>query len=253
MRIDYSEPKKSCSAPQPMQNRPRKESSGGGIFATLFVSGIICFVIGFGTGWILSQRSAKKGFKAALEQQSVESTPQQTQTALQQQAPPVLTQQTVAPGSQAKPAPEQGAPDPQFKFYKTLPSGQKNNVLGSGINSKDEITSKQPLQAVMPANLAKPATPQNSDNSQKVTNKISAKQESTGLTVQVASCSLKSEAETYRSKFAAKGYNVNIVESNLGEKGIWYRVHIGKHLAPEEAKELVKKLGKGAIATPDKD
>jgi hypothetical protein len=52
---------------------------------------------------------------------------------------------------------------------------------------------------------------------------------------------------------AAKGYNVAIVESFLGDKGTWYRVRVGKHLDPDAAKELAGKLGKGAIAIPEKD
>ena len=78
MRIDYSEPKKSCSVPaKGSQSRPRQESSSsGGLFA-IVITGILCLGIGFGGGWMLSQRSTKKAFKAAMEQQNLESSPQQ--------------------------------------------------------------------------------------------------------------------------------------------------------------------------------
>jgi cell division septation protein DedD len=69
----------------------------------------------------------------------------------------------------------------------------------------------------------------------------------------MASLSLKSEAETLKNKYASKGYNVYIVESNQGNKGIWYRVRVGKGLDQEAAKELAGKLGKGAMAIPDKE
>lgn len=251
MRIDYSEPKKSCSSPQPGLNRPRKGSSGGTLLV-VFITAVLSLGIGFGVGWTLSQRSAKKAFKAAMEQQSLENSPQQAKTAplAQQPATPVPAQQPSAPGG------TQPAGDPPLSFYKTLPSGQKNTALGSGINSKDDKPSKLPLQAAMPANMNRAAAPQGEEAAQKLQSqtapaKPASRPDAAGFTVQVASYSLKSEAETLRSTLAAKGYNVGIVESRLGDKGTWYRVRIGKKLDPEAAKDLAKKLGKGAIAIPD--
>jgi hypothetical protein len=262
MRIDYSEPKKSCSSPQGSQYRPRKESSGNGLTIT-FITGLICLGIGFGSGWMLSQRSAKEGFKAAMEQQSLENSPQQAKAppTTTKAATPVPAQQPQPGGSVPQPASGVGAEkaiDPPLSFYKTLPGGQKNNVMGSGINSRDDKPSKRPLQAAMPANIIRPAPPQNDENTQTKPfppspAKPASRQDMSGLTVQVASYSLKSEAETMRGKLAAKGYNVSIVESRLGDKGTWYRVRVGKRLDPDAAKELAGKIGKGAIAIPDRD
>ncbi|MDD2897366.1 MAG: SPOR domain-containing protein [Desulfuromonadaceae bacterium] len=261
MRIDYSEPKKSCSTPQPSQNRPRRESSGGVLIVAL-ISGTICLGIGFVSGWMLSQRSAKSAFKAAMEQQSLENSPQpvKAQPLPQQPTTPKSAPQP-NPGSSQQPAESAAAQpiaEPPLSFYKTLPSGQKNNVMGSGINLKGEKPAKQPLQAAMPTNVIRPAPPETVENIQKQPSqtapaKSAPRQDTSGLTVQVASYSLKSEAETMRGKLSAKGYNVNIVESHQGDKGTWYRVRVGKHLDPEAAKELAAKLGKGAIAIPDKD
>jgi cell division protein FtsN len=266
MRIDYSEPKKSCSSPQGVQSRPRKESSGS-VLIVAVITGVISLGIGFGSGWMLSQRSAKQGFKAAMEQQSLENSPQQA--AIQplpkkQPAASASGQQLQAGGSAPQPTVAGGgqtAVDPPLSFYKTLPSGQKNTVLGSGINSRDEKPAKpakQPLQAAMPANITRPAPPETDETIQKQAAQASpakpaARQDPNGFTVQVASYSLKSEAETMRGKLAAKGYNVGIVESHLGEKGTWYRVRVGKHLDPDAAKELAGKIGKGAISIPDKN
>lgn len=267
MRIDYSEPKKSCSSPQPSQNRPRRESSGG-MLAVVFITGFICLGIGFGSGWVLSHRYAKKGFKAAMEQQSLENSQQQakypatTPPVTAPVAPPSsATQQPQTAGSAVQPSPTgtgQPTADPPLSFYKTLPSGQKNNVMGSGINTKDDKPGKQRLQAAMPSNLSKPAAAQGDDAAPKppvptVPAKTAVRQDSGGLTVQVASYSLRSEAEAQRSKLASKGYNVSIVESNLGDKGTWFRVRVGRHLDPDAAKELASKLGKGAVAIPDKE
>ncbi len=266
MRIDYSEPKKSCSVPQgnSSQNRPRKESSGGVLIA-VFITGFLCLSIGFGSGWFLSQRSAKKAFKAAMEQQSLENSPQQVkaQPPVQRPAPPVAEPQPQAGNSATQQPSAPGAPpanDPPLSFYKTLPSGQRSNTLGSGINTKEEKTAKVPLQAAMPTNITKPPLPQQDEATQDQPVKAaptkqatSTRPENSSLTVQVASFSLRSEAEALRSKLAAKGYSVGIVESHLGDKGTWYRVRVGKHLDADSAKELAAKLGKGSIVIPDKD
>lgn len=272
--IDYSGPKKSCNTPPSNQNFTRKEplteKGGAGLFIA-FISGFICLCIGFGSGWMLSQRSAKKAFKAAMEQQSLENTPQQPkasalplpQPVAAPAVPPVpsTAQQpaSTVSTSQTAPAVTQPPADPPLSFYNTLPRGQKSNVMGSGINNKEDKPAKQPLQAAMPTNIVKPVAVQNDENPQKSAAppqaaKAAARPDaSSGLTVQVASYSLKSEAEAQRAKLASKGYNVNISESHQGDKGIWYRVRVGKKLDPEAAKELAGKLGKGAVAIPDKD
>ena len=259
MRIDYSEPKKSYVTTQGTA-RPRREPAK--LFTTvLVVTGVITFIAGFGTGWVLSQKSAKKSFQAATEQNSLENSPKKEVKQLPKPAPPVQ------PASQLHPPPDPAAAqqppatagtqtEPPLSFYKTLPSGQKGNVLGSGINTKDE-KAKQPLQAAIPANLNKqPAAEGQNPPADKPpgADKVAARHpESTIFTVQVASFPLRSEAETLKNKLAGKGYNVSISESRQGEKGTWYRVRVGRKLDQEAAKELAGKLGKGALVIPDKD
>lgn len=267
MRIDYNEPKKSYTSPQPGGNRTRKESSNPLLLAVV-VTGLISLAVGFCSGWMLSQRYAKKGFQAAMEQQSLENAPKAPpqppaappQTAVQQAATAPPGQQQQQPGGTTQPPSPGGQPAPEtpLSFYKTLPSGQKSNVLGSGINAADNSTAKQPLQAAIPKNYAKPAQPQVNANPVKATppaaEKLGGKQQdATGFTVQVASYSLKSEADSLKSKLSSKGYSVHIDESNQGDKGTWYRVRVGKRLEQEAAKDLAAKLGRGAIPIPDKD
>ncbi len=50
-----------------------------------------------------------------------------------------------------------------------------------------------------------------------------------------------------RAKVAARGLDAYIVESNVPDKGVWYRIRVGRHLEQAEANEAVKKAGKGAI------
>ncbi|MDD5284889.1 MAG: SPOR domain-containing protein [Desulfuromonadaceae bacterium] len=257
MRIDYSEPKKSYTSPQAGLNRPRNESSGS-LAPVVIIASLISLVFGFGSGWTLSQRSAKKGFKAAMEQQSLENSSRPSPPT--PQSIPTQSQDAIPGGSQNRPGTTgtQATPDPQLSFYKNLPSGQKNNALGSGINVKDDKPAKQPLQAAIPTNFTKQPQEQNTiENIRPPTpaavDKTASHRNANVFTVQVSSHSLKSEAETLKNKLAGKGYSVYIAESNQGNKGIWYRVRVGRGLEQDAAKELAAKLGKGAMAIPDKE
>jgi septal ring-binding cell division protein DamX len=258
MRIDYSEPKKSYVTPQ-TTSHPRKEPVTR-LTLIVVVTGLATFAAGFGSGWFLSQRAAKKSFQAAMEQTSLESSPQQDANAAKSAPPqPAAPTPSQPPQQQTGTVPANGQtmPEPPLSFYKTLPSGQKNNVMGSGINAREE-RGRQPLQATMPANVtrqsqsdsetAKPGNEKSPASAEKP-----ARQDSSGFTVQVASSTLKSEAESMRSKLAGKGYNVFITESNQGDKGTWYRVRIGRRLEQDAARELSSKIGKGAIVIPDKE
>ena len=255
MRIDYSEPKKAYVSTQG-PSRPRKEPAGF-FKSILVITGLITFIIGFGTGWYFSQKSAKKSFQAATTQNSLENSPGQ-ETAPPPK-PPQPAQPTAAPQPQPDTAagqqPPAGGPAPApvdqpLGFYKSLPSGQKGNVLGSGINIKDDKT-KQPLQAPIPANMARPVP---AEAPKAAADKPAAKPaENTGFTVQVASYALKSEAETLKKTLAGKGYNAYISESHQGDKGTWYRVRVGRKMEQDAAKELAKKLGKSAQAFPEKE
>jgi cell division protein FtsN len=259
MRIDYSEPKQSYVASQ-AKARPRKEPVGL-IAALVVIAVVIGFVAGFGTGWFFSQRSAKKSFQAAAEQSSLENSSNHSDTA---PLPPQVKPQPAAADSASQPqagsvqaAPGSPTPsEPALSFYKTLPGGQAGNVLGSGINSRDE-NAKQQLQAAIPSNVIKQqlavSNAKTATERSAAVDKAVERASDSGYVVQVASYSLRSEADTLKKTLASKGYNVTIVESDLGDKGIWYRVRVGKRLEQDAAKELAGKLGRGAVVIPDRD
>ncbi len=257
MRIDYSEPKKSYVTTQGSA-RPRKEPTG--FFRTiLVVAGVILFISRIRNRLVpvaeigqevLSGRNrtkqpgklAKKGSSPATKACTTGSAGTATHN-----PSPILLQHS------SRRQPPALSAEPPLSFYKTLPSGQKGNVLGSGINTKDDKT-KQPLQAPIPTNMTKPpaAEPQKTADKPAVTEKAAATA-NTGFTVQVASYALKSEAETLKNSLAGKGYNAFISESHQGDKGTWYRVRVGRKMEQEAAKELARKLGKSAQVFPDKE
>ncbi|QOX78297.1 SPOR domain-containing protein [Trichlorobacter lovleyi] len=243
MRIDYSEPRQSYgSSSSSTGASPRKadSSSSGSLLLWSILAGVI-FITGFGTGWFFSQKAAKKAFRAAMEQQSLETAlkdpKKQTEQPVQQPAQPGATAPAAAPGQPAQSA----APTGQvpLSFFESLPKGQKQTVLGSGINEK-------PKPAPSPA----PQPPQAAGAAAKAPDSKTA---GSGFLVQVASFTNAKEAENAKAKLAAKGYSATVAETNLNDKGTWYRLRIGRHLDKEAAAEIASRVGGGAKVLPDQE
>jgi cell division protein FtsN len=252
MRIDYNEPRQSFGTP-PTGGHGQRTSSGSirRNLIGLLILVAIGFVAGFTSGWYLSQKATKRAFRAAMEQQSLESSPkalkkqpeqlQQSAQAQQQQLPSQnLTNQTAAQAPAQHP--QQASPTNQvpLSFFENLPKGQKQTVLGSGINEK-----AKPAPASLPQ-TPKPSPPVS-------TKPVDAKMANTGYLVQIAAFNSAKEAENTRKNLAAKGYSASIVETNLNEKGTWYRVRIGRHLDKEAATEIASRIGGGAKVLPDQE
>lgn len=257
MRIDYSEPRRAyVSTPGgPVSHR----SAGGSGNATLIgvlVAGGLMFAVGFGTGWYFSQQSAKKAFRAAMEQQSLESSPKDDKKSAQPTAATAATP-PVAPGTQAgtaQPAnaPAATTPNQPLTFFDNLPKGQKNAVLGSGINEKPKPTPPAtPANAPQPA--AKPAATTPPAAAAKQTETAKPAPQASGYVVQVASFSSRKDADALKAKLAAKGYAAAISETSLNDKGTWFRVRIGRHLDKDAATQIANQVMSGAKVLPDQD
>lgn len=249
MRIDYSEPRQSygSSASSPHASRKSDSSSGSSLLTFLVLGGII-FVTGFGTGWYFSQKSAKKAFRAAMEQQSLESVAQapkkQPETQQPQTIQPAAATPTVPQQNQPGTTSQQASPTGQvpLSFFESLPKGQKQAVLGSGINEKPK-SAPPAVPQPPPAPSAAASTPK----------PVDTKNTSSGFIVQVAAFNSAREAEAAKAKLLSKGYSASISEINLNEKGTWYRVRIGRHLEKESATEIANRIGGGAKILPDQE
>lgn len=243
MRIDYSEPRQSGGSSNFTTHSQRKAKPPSVIpnLMVLLVLAAVFFGTGFGTGWYLSQQSAKKAFRAAMEQQSLESTPKITTKQPDQPQPQPASPQPQAPGAAAQ-QPQQAAPTAQIplSFFETLPKGQKQAVLGSGINEKPK-----------PAQPASAQSPQPTAPAPKATDVKTAPP--AGYLVQVAAYNSSKEAENAKAKLSTKGYSATIVEINLNDKGTWYRLRIGRHLDKNAATEIASRLGGGAKVLPDQE
>ena len=244
MVLDYSERK----------NRPRKRPAG--IFIVMLVGAVVTsFAAGLLGGWLLFRPS---GTKQALRQPLAA-------------APTQNANGASLPTTQAQPSGQ----EVPLTFYQTLPHGGKA-VIGSGLNPKkyDDSGAKKPVnhppsqvqqprkteaspvearpdersdRSVQPVDAAKHAAPnEDKESTAKKHPPVNAT-----FSVQAVSSRDKRDAEAVKNRLEAKGLAAYIVESKLADRGVWYRVRLGRHLDQSEAKELAAKAGKGAIVIPE--
>lgn len=238
------------------KNRPRKQPVG--IFAVILVSAVsMSFALGVLTGWFVFR--------------------QERQAVTNQQAIAVGANGASGAATQVQyPNPEAGASgvaNPPLTFYETLPKGSKA-IIGSGLNPV-KPDQPQPLKPAVqpPAPSQQPAAQQPPDpvaakgeekkeQEKKVEQPAHAaaadpagasKQPAVAgkFCVQIASTQDRKEAEALKGKLAEKGFPVYIVESNIKDKGTWFRVRAGKHLSQQSAGDLAAKAGRGAIVIPE--
>ena len=215
MVMDYSEKRtvRESMERRPVQkNRPRREPVG--TFALLAVAALaITFGAGVATGWLLFKGTHKSPPAVAVAQPAKKGEPA-----------PTVPQQ-----------PQPQAPEAPLTFYKTLPAGGQA-ALGSGLNPK------KPQAPAPPA--AQPAPPAAAPREEAA---LQGEKQPQHYVVQIASYRDKKEAEGAQAKLAAKGVAAYLVESRVPDKGVWYRIRVGKHLSKQEAGDLAAKSGKGAM------
>ena len=234
MRLDYSDKmgavRESAERKPVPKNRPRKAPIG--MFAVLSVLLLLGVTFGAGvmTGWFLFKGDASPAATPASA------------------APQVKQQEPVPAALPPTAAAPQDAP---LTFYKTLPSGG-HGAMGSGVNLKLSDPPPQPKTAPVAAPVAKPAEEKPAGEKQAGEKQAGEKQagEKTGaqprFLVQIASYRDKQEAEAVLAKLSAKGVAAYLVESKVKEKGVWYRLRVGRHLSRHEAEQLAGKVGSGA-------
>ena len=222
MVMDYSEKKVRESKdrkPLPLQkNRPRKEPVGTFALLSVVVL-VITFGAGIATGWFLFKGTHKSPPVAFVVQ-------------------PAKKAETAPVAAQAQ-QPGPYAPDAPLTFYKTLAAGGKG-AIGSGMNLK-----KPEPVAPRPAPAAPSAPAANEEG------KPQPEKQAAHFAVQIASYRDKQEAEAAQTKLSGKGVAAYLVESKLPDKGVWYRIRVGKHLSKAEADGLAAKSGKGALVLPE--
>jgi len=254
MAIDYREHKAVS------KNRPRKQPAGI-FFFSLFVAVIIAYTLGLVTGWLVF-RTAKRS------------------SADSRTAPTDANMKGGDATEKSQTLPVEGtggaAPEPQLTFYETLPKGNRD-LMGSGLNSTRppeqhpaSVSPKPPAPAAKvvvlpetatqtreaaksPARTADTPPAKESPTKDGTTREASVREDDANgrYVVQIASYHVRKEAEEFRDRLKASGMAAYIVESNIPEKGIFYRVRIGRKLNQKAAHEIAEKAGKGAIVIPE--
>jgi cell division septation protein DedD len=255
MAIDYRE-HKSVS-----KNRPRKQPAGI-FFFSIFVAVIIAYTLGLVTGWLV--------FRPA-QRESADSRTNPADANIKGAGTPAQGPALPAEGSNG------AAPEPMLTFYDRLPKGNRD-LLGSGLNASrppEETSARVAPPPPAPA-VKEEAQPAETATKPKEANKVPARPAETAVAkdapakessaketparedaakvryiVQVASYHVKKEAEELRDRLKAGGLPAYIVESNLAEKGTFYRVRVGRHLDQKAAQETAAKAGGGAIVIPE--
>lgn len=260
MVLDYRE-RKPVS-----KNRPRKQPLN--VFAVLITLAItVSFGAGLATGWLVFR--PKRSQLAVAQQQAVPGQPGQPATDAQAQAPVPDAQKTG---------------EPPLTFYETLPKGSRA-VIGSGLNPHSPgpsltanpaippppVPAAQSRPAAVPPSASPPAKapsavkPQDTRDKEEPPKPAAATKTPSPpppgankpvpsretFSVQVASHKDRKEAEAVRDRLVARGMPAYIVESHLQDKGVWYRVRVGRGLEQSAANELATKAGKGAMTIPE--
>ena len=239
MVLDYSERR------QVTKNRPVKRKTG--LWVVLSVAVLtVTFAVGFLSGWLVGRTQRKP----VAGERNVSADAGQQPGA----KPPVSTPVTGTAGGV----------DPPLTFYNTLPKGSKA-VIGSGINAPrphertagaPPVPAPQPMAESATPPAASPARQQETVPPKAAEEKHPAAGEKaapakTGYLVQVASYKDRHEAEAFRDRLISRGIAAYLAESRLKDKGIWFRVRVGKGLNQKEAGDLAAKLGKGALVLPE--
>lgn len=73
--------------------------------------------------------------------------------------------------------------------------------------------------------------------------------ESGGFTIQIRSSPNESDARQFAESLKAAGFDAYVMRADLGAKGIWYRVRVGRFESREEAQREIGKLRSNAKAT----
>lgn len=229
------------------KNRPKKK--GNGLVIAIAVAALgATFALGFGFGWTVGKAARKPApvAQAGAGEAGVKS------AAPAPAPPPDVTGNA-------------GGVEPPLTFYNTLPKGGKT-VIGSGLNPhKPQEKQPEPKPSPPPAAASQPAgaaaAPPVAGREQGGQQKGSGaeappaeKKPAAGkgkFIVQVASSREKGEAEAIRDRLLAKGAAAYVVESHVADKGVWYRVRVGKGLSQQEAKDAALKVGKEALVIPE--
>ena len=114
---------------------------------------------------------------------------------------------------------------------KTASNASKNTSQTTKKKAKSPKVKK-----IQPKKIAKKSTPQRPKKN--IVKKTSDKQ----YTLQISSHRTRDLAETLKKKLKNRGYKAYILSIDLGDKGMWHRVRVGKYKSREDAEKVANQL-----------
>ncbi len=152
----------------------------------------------------------------------------------------------------ASPTPDFGAPTPtQFDVLPTMPGeGSVETPAPGPVNLLDEPTpatpepifetpEPTPIPTPAPTPMPIPSTPAKPIAQSAPTPPVGG-----GWTVQLSAHQNAAEATGRQKKWLAKGIKAYVVKIDLGGKGVWHRVRVGKFATKAGAQEFADAIGK---------
>ncbi|MBN1140736.1 MAG: SPOR domain-containing protein [Deltaproteobacteria bacterium] len=164
---------------------------------------------------------------------------------------PVLPEKAVPPIASEPPAAKE-VPETKLTFYETLPRTQ-GQPLGTGLNPPPTAPAQQPVKvapASEPVSAPKRAAPDVAPLVPSVAAapapKPAAERRSVGgpneVAIQVASFRNREDAENLMRNLLKKGFPGFVMEADLQDKGVWYRVMVGPYGDRNSAAPVVNRL-----------
>lgn len=191
-------------------SHPHRKHHGGTLIGLFFglVLGLVC---AFGVAWYLKKAPLPFEDKSGRIERTAPSAPPGTE-------PPAL------PGKPGDKSISPATEKQRFEFYKILPGGQ--------------VTPTEPGEL--------PATPPPAEGAEAIP-ATPAPVAVDVLYLQAGAFQKSADADNLKAKLALMGLETSVLEANVPDKGIVYRVRVGPYAKPEEMNRVRNQLSQNGI------
>ena len=163
------------------------------------------------------------------------------------QIPAVAKDGSAAPTAKAGPASDK----PRFDFYKILPGVEEPKIQAERKvdRSGDRVVAEQSRDAASgkaapPASAPAAANPPGSDKVATAEPPAKAVKGAERYWLQAGSFSAQSDAENLKARLALGGWEANVQEGNVPDKGVRYRVRLGPYDDADELNRMKAELAR---------
>jgi cell division protein FtsN len=204
----------------PRTPQATRKHSRGGTLVGLFIGLVIGLVCAFGVAWYL-QKTPLPFLDKTGHPDSARPAPQNPPGATPTQGTPLPL-----PGKPGEKPVGSAGEKPRFDFYKILPGGQETT------------STTKPHENHAPQNAGQ-ATPPDAASAPVVV--------SESFYLQAGSFQKSVDADNLKAKLALMGLETNVLEANVPDKGVMFRVRVGPFATPDEMNRARHQLSQNGI------